>query len=83
MAHSPKEWREKQITEGGLEKAIGERVKPLFTKTSTALGTKLIDPKVKAYLKLNPLDILRYPPVEKLPEINVKNNLYSFTIASD
>uniref|UniRef100_UPI0040475291 alginate lyase family protein n=1 Tax=Mariniflexile sp. TaxID=1979402 RepID=UPI0040475291 len=69
---NPKEWPKKQISEGGPEKTLEEGTKPLLSKASTALGTPLIDPKAKAYLKLKPLDVLLYPPMDKLPEINVK-----------
>ncbi len=66
---NPTEWPNKQIGEGGPEKAIDEKIKPLFSKASTALDTTLIDSNVKVYLKLKPLDILRYPPLEMLPEM--------------
>ncbi len=67
---NPEAWPERQITEGGAQKAIEQNLTPLFSKASTVLGTALIDPQVKAYLKLKPLDALRYPPVEMLPEIS-------------
>lgn len=63
------EWSKQQITEGGAEKAIEESMKPLFSKASTALGVKLIDSSAQAYLKLRPLDVLLYPPIEMLPEM--------------
>lgn len=44
-------------------------MKPLFSKASTALGVSLIDPNVKAYLELKPLEALLYPPIEMLPEM--------------
>lgn len=62
-------WTQKQITSGGVDAAMNAEMKPLFSKASTALGTTLIDPGVNAYLTLNPLDALKYPPVEMLPEI--------------
>jgi hypothetical protein len=64
-----KEWTRKEIREGGAEKAIEDLFLPLFSKASTALGVKLIDPEIKTYHKLKPLDVLRYPPRECLPEI--------------
>lgn len=70
---NPDEWPKKQITEGGPEKVLEEHTKPLLSKASTALGTRLIATEI-AYLKLQPLDILLYPPFEKLPEMNRRTN---------
>jgi hypothetical protein len=44
-------------------------MKPLFSKAATVFGIDLIDPKLKAYQKLSPIEALTYPPVEMLPEI--------------
>lgn len=62
-------WPKKQITEGGAEKAIEDKMLPLFSKASTALEETLIDPDAKAYLKLSPLEALIYPPLEMLPSL--------------
>ncbi len=69
---NPQEWPKKQITEGGAEKALETYTLPLFSKASTALGTALIDPHLKTYLNLKPLDILLYPPMDKLPKLSTK-----------
>lgn len=69
LAHyisNPEEWPEKQISKGGAEKAIENYMKPLFSKASTALGIKLIEPNIITEPKLKPLDVLKYPPTEKL-----------------
>jgi hypothetical protein len=66
---NPSDWPKKQISEGGAEKAIEEYMKPLFSKAATVFGIDLIDPKLKAYQKLSPIEALTYPPVEMLPEI--------------
>lgn len=55
-------WPQRQITEGGPEKAIDMYLKPMFSMASTSLDTTLIDPKFKTYINLKPLDALRYPP---------------------
>ncbi|WP_282055850.1 alginate lyase family protein [Maribacter luteus] len=59
-------WSKKQITDGGSEEAIRKYMLPMFSKASTALDTTLLEPDIKAYGNLKPLDALRYPPVEKL-----------------
>ncbi|MDW5288135.1 alginate lyase family protein [Formosa sp. PL04] len=66
---NPDEWPEKQISKGGPAKTLENGTKPLFSKASTALEVSLLDQELKAYLNLNPLDVLLYPPQEKLPQI--------------
>lgn len=63
------EWPKQQITEGGAAKAIEGRMRPLFSKASTAIGETLLDPEAKAYLKLSPFEALLFPPIEMLPEL--------------
>ncbi|KAA5824841.1 alginate lyase family protein [Algibacter amylolyticus] len=57
-------WPQRQITEGGPEKAIEMYLKPTFSMASTSFDTTLIAPKFKTYINLKPLDALRYPPVD-------------------
>ncbi len=59
-------WPQRQITEGGPEKAINKYMVPVFSMASTALDTILIDSKFKTYTNLKPLDALRYPPINLL-----------------
>lgn len=66
---NPQAWPKKQITEGGADKAIEEYMLPLFSKASTVFGVALIDPKIRAYQKLSPMEALIYPPIEMLPEL--------------
>lgn len=66
---NPKDWPKKQITPGGVAKAIEEHMKPLFSKAATSIGVEIMNPDSKAYLKLSPLEALTYPPIEMLPEI--------------
>lgn len=63
-------WPQRQITEGGPEKAINKYMVPVFSMASTALDTILIDPKFKTYTNLKPLDALRYPPINLLHRKN-------------
>ncbi len=62
-----KDWPYKQITRGGAREAIRTVLKPLFAKTSSLLGVELSGGKSDWYLHLSAIDVLRYPPEDKLP----------------
>ena len=66
FAEGKKKWTHKQITEGGVEKAIEDELIPLFSIASTIFGEELIDNSVMAYQKLSYMDKLQYPPLFKI-----------------
>lgn len=59
-----KKWMYQQITPGDINKAIDERLKPLFSIGSTIMGKSLIDDKIKSYEYLSYLQKLLYPPLD-------------------
>jgi hypothetical protein len=63
FAEGKEEWIYKQITEGGIEKAIENEMKPLFSIASTVFGEELIDENARAYQKLGYMEKLQYPPL--------------------
>lgn len=64
-AEGKQEWMYKQITEGGIDKAIDSEMKPLFSIASTIFNEELIDGSAQAYQHLSYLDKLKYPPLFK------------------
>ena len=58
-------WTYKQITEGGIEKAIEDEMYPLFSIASTIYGEELIDKSVQAHQSLTYMEKLQYPPLFK------------------
>jgi len=66
FAEGKKQWTHKQITEGGIDKAINDEMIPLFSIVSTIFGEDLISDTVKAYEHLDYMDRLQYPPLLKL-----------------
>ena len=65
FALGEKEWVGNQIVGGGPKKAIEERLKPLFSIASTIYGEKLIDDKANAHDKLDYLQLLMFPILNK------------------
>lgn len=66
FAEGKEEWTYKQITKGGVEKAIEDELKPLFSIASTIYGEALIDQSVMAHQNLSYMDKLLYPPLSKI-----------------
>ncbi len=66
FAEGKEKWTYKQITEGGVEKAIEDELKPLFSIASTIYGEALIEPGVMAHQNLSYMDKLLYPPLFKM-----------------
>lgn len=66
FAEGKEEWTYKQITNGGVEKAIEEELKPLFSIASTIYGEALIDQSAMVHQNLSYLDKLQYPPLSKI-----------------
>lgn len=66
FAEGTKEWTHKQITEGGIDKAVQLELLPLFSIASTVLNQELIDEKTEAYKNLAYMDKLKYPPLFKI-----------------
>jgi hypothetical protein len=66
FAEGKEKWPYKQITEGGVDKAIEDEMKPLFSIGSTIFNEELIDENVEAYQNLSYMDKLKYPPLFKL-----------------
>jgi hypothetical protein len=66
FAEDKEEWTYKQITEGGVEQAIEDEMKPLFSIASTIFGEELIEERVQAYQKLSYMEKLQYPPLFKI-----------------
>ncbi len=66
FAEGKAKWTYKQITDGGVEKAIEEEMKPLFSIGSTIFGEKLIDKEAQVYQNLSYMDRLQYPPLFKI-----------------
>jgi hypothetical protein len=66
FAEGKAKWAYRQITEGGVEKAIEEEMKPLFSIASTILGEELIDESAQAHQNLGYMEKLQYPPLFKL-----------------
>ena len=66
FAEGKKKWTYKQITDGGVEKAIEDEMKPLFSIASTILGEELIDENAHADQNLSYMDKLQYPPLLKI-----------------
>lgn len=66
FAEGKKEWAHKQITKGGVEKAIEAELKPLFSIANTIFGEELIDNDAMVHENLNYMDRLQFPPLFKL-----------------
>lgn len=66
FAEGTKEWPYKQITEGGIDKAIEAELIPVFCIASTIFNEALIDKKGKTGDYLTYLDKLKYPPLSYL-----------------
>jgi len=66
FAEGKEKWTYKQITEGGVEKAIEDELKPLFSIASTIYGEALIEPGAMAHQNLSYMDKLLYPPLFKM-----------------
>jgi hypothetical protein len=66
FAEGKEKWAYKQITEGGVYKAIEEEMIPLFSIASTIFNEELIDESTEAYKYLNYMDRLQYPPMFKI-----------------
>lgn len=66
FAEGKEKWTYKQITEGGVERAIDKELKPLFSIASTIYGVELIDKSAEAHKYLSYMDKLQYPPLFKL-----------------
>lgn len=54
------------FAEGGVEKAIENELKPLFSMASTIYGEALIEPDAMAHQNLSYMDKLQYPPLFKM-----------------
>lgn len=65
-AQGDKKWTYKQITPGGADKAIEDRLKPLFSIGSTIFGEELIDQRAKPAENLSYMQKLQYPPLSKI-----------------
>ena len=63
FAEGKEEWSYKQITEGGVEQAIEDELKPLFSIASTIFCEELIDESAKVHQSLNYMEKLQYPPL--------------------
>ena len=61
-----RKWTYQQITSGGAEKAIEDRLKPLFSMASTIYGEELIDQSANTAKHLSYLQQLQYPPLSML-----------------
>jgi len=59
-------WTYKQITEGGVEKAIANELVPLFSIASTIYGEEFLKPTAMAHQNLSYMDKLQYPPLFKI-----------------
>lgn len=68
FAEGREKWTYKQITEGGIEKAIEDEMYPLFSLVSTIYGEELIDKSVQAHKSLTYMEKLQYPPLFKLKQ---------------
>jgi len=66
FAEGKEKWTYKQITAGGVEKAIENELKPLFSMASTIYGEALIEPDAMAHQNLSYMDKLQYPPLFKM-----------------
>lgn len=66
FAEGSEVWSYKQITEGGVEKAIKTELKPLFSIASTIFGEELIDESANVHQSLSYMEKLQYPPLFKL-----------------
>jgi len=66
FAEEREKWTYKQITKGGIERAIDKELKPLFSIASTIYGEELIDKSTEAHKYLGYMDKLQYPPLFKL-----------------
>ena len=56
-----KKWEQKQI-EGGVDKMLETRLKPLFSIGSSIVGEDLIDKKANTFEKMSYMQMLQYPP---------------------
>ncbi len=65
FAEGDAEWTYKQITDGGVDKAIETEMSPLFSLVGTIFNEKLIDDDVQAHQNLSYLEKLQYPPLFK------------------
>ena len=66
FAEGKKKWTYKQITEGGVERAIEKEMKPLFSIASTIFNEELIVGSTQPHLSLTYMDKLKYPPLFKI-----------------
>ncbi|GKX31470.1 alginate lyase [Vallitalea longa] len=61
-----KQWEWKQITGGGAESQLQNMTKPMLNRAGTLFNETLIPSNINAYSEYSYMDILQYPPKEKL-----------------